>query len=152
MGTKTNEVSSTLVNVLDSQRLKMFKTLLVEDNLNYRRVLKSAFLKRFVELETMEASDDGEALRVVDSYDPDLVIMDINLKCDLTGLDLTKIIKAEHPETVVVILSQHDNPEYRAVAQQNGADYFFSKSSSLESIFDYVASVIEHTLRDRARA
>ena len=130
----------------------MFKILLIEDNLNYRRVLKSALLKRFVELETMEASDDGEALRVVDSYDPDLVIMDIDLKCDVTGLDLTKIIKAEHPETVVVILSQHDIPEYRAVAQQNGADYFFSKSSSLESIFDYVASVIEHTRRDRDRA
>ena len=130
----------------------MFKALLVEDNLNYRRVLKSALLKRFVELEIMEASDDGEALRVVDSYDPDLVIMDIDLKCDVTGLDLTKIIKAEHPEVVVVILSQHDIPEYRAAAQQNGADYFLSKSSSLESIFDYVASIIEHTLRDRAKA
>ena len=128
----------------------MFKTLLVEDNLNYRRVLKSAFLKRFVDLETMEASDDGEALRVVDSFNPDLVIMDIDLKCDITGLDLTKIIKAEHPETVVVLLSQHDIPEYRAVAQQNGADFFLSKSSSLESIFDYVASIIEHTLRNRA--
>ena len=130
----------------------MFKILLVEDNLNYRRVLKSALLKRFVELETMEASDDGEALRVVDSYDPDLVIMDIDLKCDVTGLDLTKIIKAEHPEIVVVLLSQHDIPEYRVVAQQNGADFFLSKSSSLESIFDYVASIIEHTLRDRTRA
>ena len=130
----------------------MFKTLLVEDNLNYRRVLKSALLKRFVELETMEASDDGEALRVVDSYDPDLVIMDIDLKCDVTGLDLTKIIKAEHPEIVLVILSQHDIPEYRAVARQNGADFFLSKSSSLENIFDYVASIIENTLGDRARA
>ena len=130
----------------------MFKILLVEDNLNYRRVLKSALLKRFVELETMEASDDGEALRVVDSYDPDLVIMDIDLKCDVTGLGLTKIIKAEHPEIVVVLLSQHDIPEYRVVAQQNGADFFLSKSSSLESIFDYVASIIEHTHRDRTRA
>ena len=130
----------------------MFKTLLVDDNLNYRSTFKQALLKRFVELETMEASDDGEALRVVDSYGPYLVIIDIDLKCDLTGLDLTKIIKAEHPETVVVILSQHDIPEYRAVAQDNGADNFFSKSTSLESIFDYVASVIEYTLRDRARA
>ena len=130
----------------------MFKTLLVDDNLNYRRVLKSALLKRFVELETMEASDDGEALRVVDSYNPDLVIMDIDLKCDVTGLDLTKIIKAERPEIVLVILSQHDIPEYRAVAQLNGADFFLSKSSSLENIFDYVASIIENTLGDKARA
>ena len=122
----------------------MFKTLLVEDNLNYRKVLKSALLKRFIDLETKEASGESDALATVDTFDPDLVIMDIDLNCDVTGLDLTKVIKAEHPNTLVVILSQHDNPEYRAVAQQNGADYFLSKSSSLESIFDYVASVIEH--------
>jgi len=121
----------------------MFKTLLVENNLNYRRVLKGALLKRFVDLETKEASGNIDTLCTVSTFDPDLVIMDIDLKCDVSGLELTKIIKTEHPEIVVVILSQHDISEYRYVAQQNGADFFFSKSSSLESIFDYVDSIIE---------
>ena len=121
----------------------MFKTLLVEENLKYRSVLKSALLKKFVDLDTKEASGESDTLNTVNAYNPDLVIMDIDLKCDVTGLDLTKTIKAEHPETVVVILSQHDIPEYRAVAQQNGADFFLSKSSSIETIFDYVNSVIE---------
>jgi len=122
----------------------MFKTLLVENNLNYRAVLKRALLKRFGDLETKESSGDGDTLDAVNAYDPDLVIMDIDLEQEANGLELTKLIKAEHPETVVAILSQHDIPEYRAVAQQNGADFFLSKSSPLESIFDYVDSVIEH--------
>ncbi|MCW8923557.1 MAG: response regulator [Gammaproteobacteria bacterium] len=122
----------------------MFKTLLVEDNLNYRSVLKSALLERFVDLETRESSGDGDTLNTVDSFDPDLIIMDIDLKSGENGLDLTKQIKAGHPETVVFILSQYDIPEYRAVAQQNGADLFLSKSSSLESIFDHVDSIIDH--------
>ena len=122
----------------------MFKTLLVEDNLNYRDALKGALLKRFVDLETRETSGASDTLRTVGTYDPDLVIMDIDLKCELNGLDLTRIIKLEHPGTVVIILSQHDILEYRSVAQQNGADSFFSKSSSLESIFKYVGSIIEH--------
>jgi two-component system NarL family response regulator len=121
----------------------MFRTLLVEDNVNYRKVLKNALLKRFADLETKEASGESDTLDTVNTYDPDLVIMDIDLKCSVTGLDLTKIIKTEHPEIVVAILSQHDIPEYRAVAQQNGADFFLSKNSSLENIFDYVGSVIE---------
>ena len=121
----------------------MFKTLLVENNLNYRAVLKRALLKRFDDLDTKESSGDGDTLDTVNSYDPDLVIMDIDLEQDVNGLDLTKQIKREHPQTVVAILSQHDIPEYRAVAQQNGADFFISKVSSLESIFDYVDSVIE---------
>lgn len=121
----------------------MFKTLLVENNLTYRAVLKRALLKRFDDLDTKESSGDGDTLDAVNSYDPDLVIMDIDLEQDVNGLDLTKQIKREHPQTVVAILSQHDIPEYRAVAQQNGADFFISKVSSLESIFDYVDSVIE---------
>ena len=121
----------------------MFKTLLVEDNLNYRDALKGALLKRFVDLETRETSGASDTLRTVGTYDPDLVIMDIDLKCELNGLDLTRIIKLEHPVTVVIILSQHDILEYRSVAQQNGADSFFSKSSSLESIFEYVGSIME---------
>ena len=121
----------------------MFKTLLVEDNLNYRDVLKSALLKRFNDLETREAAGENDTLTIVDTYDPDLIIMDIDLEYGANGLDLTKKIKFEHPGIVVVILSQNDIPEYRSVAQQNGADFFFSKSTSLKNIFDYVDSVIE---------
>ncbi len=121
----------------------MFKTLLVEDNLNYRGVLKSALLKRFNDLEAKEAAGENDALNIVDAYDPDLVIMDIDLEDGANGLDLTKKIKFEHPGIVVVILSQHDIPEYRSIAQQNGADFYFPKSTSLQNIFDYVDSVIE---------
>lgn len=121
----------------------MFKTLLVENNLNYRGVLKRALLNRFDDLETRESSGDGDTLDAVNTYDPDLIIMDIDLESDVNGLDLTKSIKTEHPGTVVVVLSQHDIAEYRDVAQLNGADFFISKVSSLESIFDYVGSVIE---------
>ena len=121
----------------------MFKTLLVEDNLNYRSVLKSALLNRFNDLETREAAGENDTLTIVDTYDPDLIIMDIDLEYGANGLDLTKKIKFEHPGIVVVILSQNDIPEYRSVAQQNGADFFFSKGASLKSIFDYVDSVIE---------
>lgn len=121
----------------------MFKTLLVENNLNYRAVLKRALLKRYDDLDTKESSGESDTLNTVNSYDPDLVIMDIDLDNNTNGLDLTKKIKGEHPETVIAILSQHDIPEYRSVAKQNGADFFISKVSSLESIFDYVDSVIE---------
>ena len=120
----------------------MFKTLLVEDNLNYRGVLKSALLNRFNNLETKEAAGENDALIIVDSYAPDLIIMDIDLQNGGSGLDLTKKIKFEHPGIVVVILSQHDIQEYRSIAQQNGADFFFSKSTSLTSIFNYVDTVI----------
>jgi len=119
----------------------MFKILLVEDNLDYRSALKNALSKRYVDLETRETSDVRDALIIVDTYLPNLVIMDINLNSDVNGLDLTKTITTMRSEVVVVILSQHDIEEYRLAAQQNGADFFFSKNSPLESIFGYVDSL-----------
>lgn len=121
----------------------MLKILLVEDNLIYRSVLKSAFRRKFSDIETKEASCDTEALSIFNTYHPDLVIMDVELNSELNGLELTKMIKDKYPETVVIILSQHDIPEYRSVAQQIGADGFLSKSTSLESMFDYLGSVLE---------
>jgi two-component system response regulator DegU len=120
----------------------MFEILLVEDNLDYRGSLKSALSKKYVDLNIREASDERDAMTIVNTYIPDLVFMDINLNCAVNGLDLTKTITTMYSETVVVILSQHDNLEYRSAAQRNGADFFLSKSSSLESIFDYVDSIV----------
>jgi len=119
----------------------MLKILLVEDNLDYRSTLKSALLKRYEDMETRESSDVKEALVIVDTYLPDLIFMDIDLKCDVNGLELTKIITNIHPEIVVAILSRHDMPEYRSAALQNGADLFLPKSSPIQSIFDCVNSI-----------
>jgi len=120
----------------------MLKTLLVEDNLIYLSVLKSALKKKYVDIEIIVSSCDTEALSAIDTYKPDLVIMDIDLNCELNGLELTKIIKAKYHETVVIVLSEHDIPEYRLIAQQNGADGFLAKSSSLKSILDNLGSTL----------
>ena len=119
----------------------MLKILLVEDNLSFRGSLKSALLNRIADLEIKEAADDKSTMVIVEAYLPDLIIMDINLNCAISGLDLTKLITTMYSEIAVVILSHHDVPEYRSVAMENGAHSFFSKSSPLENIIDYVDSV-----------
>jgi len=121
----------------------MIKILHVEDDPVYRAVLKSALLKQFVGLEVYDAEDEGSAMDVISANAPNLIIMDIDLKKDTNGLELTRKIKHIYPEIEVIILSQYDIPEYRHVAQQNGASHFFPKSTSLVSIFDYVASVVK---------
>lgn len=119
----------------------MLKTLLVEDNSLYRGVLKKALKARFGKMETREASGPRDALETLVAYQPDLIFMDINLNSSINGLDLTREIKVASPHTIIIILSQYDIPEYRSVAEQNGADHFLSKSTPLETIFEYVDSV-----------
>jgi len=122
----------------------LFKVLLVEDNSIYRDILKHALLKRFPELVVFGADSGDTAIDIIDIDSPDLVFMDINLKAGLNGLDLTRKVKAEHSEIKIFILSQHDTPEYRNIAVQNGADDFLPKSTSLLHIFQHVDETMKN--------
>ena len=75
-----------------------------------------------------EVAKGGEALQKVDAFLPDLIFMDIKLPGE-NGLELTKKIKATHPNITIFILTSYDIPEYREAALQYGADRFFSKTS-----------------------
>src|SRR5437867_8684369 len=54
-----------------------------------------------------EASDAQEAMRMVESLSPDLMIVDISLKGS-SGIDLVKRTRALHPQIRMVVASMHD--------------------------------------------
>jgi DNA-binding NarL/FixJ family response regulator len=68
--------------------------------------------------------------------------MDIGLPGE-NGLELTRKIKADHPDVIIIILTSHDSPEYREAAIRYKADYFFSKGSLLnDGVFTLVKSIL----------
>ena len=106
----------------------MCKTLIVEDNTTFRHLLSNILCDRFPSMIIEEAVNGREVQEKVEQFIPDLVFMDINLP-DINGLKLTKQIKTNHPEIVVVIFTNYDIPEYRDAALRVGAKYFIAKSS-----------------------
>lgn len=83
------------------------------------------------------ASNGAEALGLVASTRPDVVIMDIQLGAD-SGLTATRQIRAQHPETVVVVVTAHSDPDWLAKAAQAGASAFVSKSGSLKDMLSAI--------------
>jgi CheY-like chemotaxis protein len=75
-----------------------------------------------------EAGDGEEALEKIDTLFPNLIFMDINLPGE-NGLELTRKIKATHPETPITIVTSYDLPEYRQVAYEHGVNSFLVKGS-----------------------
>jgi YesN/AraC family two-component response regulator len=120
----------------------MFRTLIVEDSAFYRQLLKEALNARFPSMEIFEATDGEGALKKIEAHPPDLVFMDIKLPGE-SGLDLTKKIKTQHPNIVVIILTAYDIPEYREAAFQYNANHFLSKGSATkEDILTLVNSIL----------
>ncbi len=109
----------------------MFKALIVEDDPLFRQILKEILASRFPSISIKEATRGVEALQKLDLNRLDLVFMDIKLP-GMNGLELTKRIKESYPGIPVIILTNHDTPEYRKAALECGADYFISKASSIE--------------------
>ena len=120
----------------------MFKMMLVEDNVIFRELLRDSLRHKFPLMEIAEAGNGVEALKMIDSLSPNLIFMDIKLPGE-NGLKLTEKIKKIHPDTIIIILTSNDLPEYREAAFRFKADYFCSKGSMTnEEVIRLVKSIL----------
>ncbi len=71
-----------------------------------------------------EARDGGEAVALVAKLDPDVVLMDVRMPV-MDGLEATRRIKSQRPQTKVIVLSMY--AEYEDDALAAGADQFLLK-------------------------
>jgi two-component system nitrogen regulation response regulator NtrX len=74
------------------------------------------------------AKDSDEALASFERRRPQLVFLDIWMQGSrLDGLQLLEVLKAEHPEVPVVMISGHGNIETAVAAIKQGAYDFIEK-------------------------
>jgi len=104
----------------------MLSTLIVEANATFRKILINLLAYQFPLMLLDEAASGEEALEKIRDCLPDLVFVDIKLRGD-NGLELTREIKKFYPDTIVIVFTGYDLPEYREAASRYGANYFISK-------------------------
>ncbi len=109
----------------------MYKILLVEDNAPFRESFRELLHRRFHQILIEEAGNAKDAMEKIDSFCPGMIFMDIRLP-DANGLLLTQKIKENCPETIIIILTSYDLPEYREAAEKYGANYFMTKDALTE--------------------
>lgn len=80
-----------------------------------------------------EAGDGREALRLVESHQPDIVLMDIAMS-GMNGLEATMRLSKEHPRVRVIILSMHTNEEYVLQALRAGAAGYLLKDAGIAEL------------------
>jgi len=103
------------------------RILLVDDN---KEFLDSAahFLAGDPAIEIVGQASSGRcALEQVPLLKPDLVVMDLTMP-EMNGLEATRQLKAQPDGPRVILLTLHDNSEYRAAAEAAQADGFVAKS------------------------
>ena len=126
----------------------MVKTLIIEDNDAFRKTFRSMLGSHYPAMTFIEAKNGEEALSKYNDYRPDLIFVDIKLPGE-NGLEITKKIRVFNPDVNIIVLTNHDLPEYREAATQYGANHFISKGSSSSRdillLIDGLISEIRHS-------
>jgi two-component system response regulator AtoC len=97
------------------------RVLVVDDEENLRVVLRTLLRRHGYEVETAPTGD--EALALVDSFGPDVVLTDVRMP-KMGGLDLLATLKAKGNEATVIVMSAYGNMDLAIEAMKAGAyDY-----------------------------
>lgn len=92
--------------------MKKLRVLLVDDEIMIREGFKRLFDWEAHDCEVVgEAADGMDALTKIDSLQPDIAIMDINIPI-MNGLKVIQLSRLKHPNTAFVIVSGYDDFSY----------------------------------------
>jgi len=109
--------------------MKAIRILIVDDHTLVRAGIR-ALLESIDDVEVVaEAGDGREAIEMIRTHGPNMVLMDIGM-AGLNGLEATTCIVREFPMVRVLMLSMHANEEYVVRALRVGASGYLLKGSN----------------------
>ena len=125
------------------QKNAVIRVLLVDDHAMVRQGLRSV-LDAYADVEVVgEASDGEEAIRLAQSLQPEIIVMDVNMP-GVDGIEATRQLRHEQPTIAVVGLSVHNNPEVERVMRNAGAAGFLTKESAVQQLYVAIQDALGH--------
>ncbi len=118
----------------------MIRIILVDDHFLVRDGIR-ALLEDEEKYEVVgEAADGIEAIKIIESLRPDIVICDIRMP-EMSGIETVHKIVSLGLRTKTIMLSMHDSDEYILQSVKAGADGYLLKDASKEEFLKALSSV-----------
>jgi two-component system response regulator DegU len=120
----------------------LLKVAVVDDHPFFRQGVRDV-LNKETDIDVIAESGDGqEALEMLRTIRPDVVLMDVNLPT-MNGLQVTQKLKNQCPDINVIILTAYDDEEQIYHAIRIGASAYFAKDVDPDHLLDTVRTVAE---------
>jgi len=119
---------------------KRIRVLLADDHAVFREGVRLLLETQGGFEVVAEAATGDEAVELVRSLRPDIVLMDIGMP-GMNGLDATRLIREEDAEARVLILTMHGTDEYFFSALDAGAAGYVLKEAASSDLVSAIESV-----------
>lgn len=118
------------------------RVLLADDHAVVRAGIRQ-FLEQASDLLIVAEAEDGQmACDLIARHRPDVAVLDIQMP-KATGIEVTRWVRANHPEVGVLVLTAYDDDPYVLAVLEAGANGYVLKTASPPSIVQAVRDVHE---------
>jgi DNA-binding NarL/FixJ family response regulator len=123
------------------QKLASIRIFIVDDSEPWRHAICS-LLREHKDLEIIcEGSDGLEAVEKSAALQPDLILLDIGLP-NLNGLEAARQIRKVSPNSKIIFLTSHSDPDLVQEALRIGAMGFVAKTAAASDLLPAVVAVM----------
>jgi len=117
------------------------RILIVDDNAPFRGALRE-FLSQEPDFQIVgEAGNIGDAIRLVGTLSPHLVLTDLRMR-DTHGVEAVTEIKRCYPNVKILVVSLHRENEFRYQCRKAGAAGYVAKDAIHDELRDGIRSVL----------
>jgi len=121
----------------------MSRIAIVEDHATVRRTLENIINSEEGLTLTGSYADGQEALVLIPLMKPDLVLMDIQLQGDLSGIDCIRKLKSDYPEILFMMCTVFDDEERIFEALCAGASGYLLKRISAQDLVRAIHELVD---------
>jgi DNA-binding NarL/FixJ family response regulator len=116
--------------------------LLADDHAVVRAGIRQ-FLEHAPDISVVAEADEGAmAKALIEEHRPDVAVLDIQMP-EASGIEVTRWVRANHPEVGVLVLTAYDDDPYVMAVLQAGANGYVLKTASPQEIIQAVRDVHE---------
>lgn len=115
------------------------RVLVIEDNAVLSLTLE-VMLKKMGFSKIQKAYTPKEALAMIDEFEPDLLLVDINLDSDLSGIDIVRIAQEKHTLSVVYTTANSDQ-YHRELAKETQHDAYLIKPLNFRTLSSAIETI-----------
>jgi len=122
------------MKIVEGSEMSQIKKVIIADDYKLIRERVKELLSSVSTCKVLaEASNGKEAVELISSLKPDVVILDIKMP-DMTGIEVLQAVQELLHDMTVIIFSNYSSLQYQSKCIELGADHYLDKTKDFERL------------------